>query len=63
MNLDKTKLLEQAMQRYSSSNSSGSSSNGADQQPVSPVGVQLLGELQFAFVAFVFGQSLEGRCC
>lgn len=23
----------------------------------------LLGELQFAFVAFVFGQSVDGACC
>eukprot|EP00878_Enallax_costatus_P017015 GHUV01017863.1.p1 GENE.GHUV01017863.1~~GHUV01017863.1.p1 ORF type:complete len:319 (+),score=153.78 GHUV01017863.1:49-1005(+) len=56
LNMDKTGLLEQAMQRYSSS----SGSSGSPHQRDDPQGIQLVGELQFAFIAFVFGQSLEG---
>jgi hypothetical protein len=57
------------MDRY---RSSSSSSNGGglklqqqqqQQQQQDPAGVQVLGELQFAFIACVFGQSLEGEGC
>jgi hypothetical protein len=56
LNMDKTALLEQVMDRYSSSSSSSSSSASLQ----GPAGTEVLGELQFSFIAFVFGQSLEG---
>ena len=53
INLDKSPaLLNAASGRYCSEGSSGTSGNaGLD---------GLLGELQFAFIAFVYGQSLDG---
>jgi hypothetical protein len=66
--MDKTALLEQVMQRYNSSSSSnGATSAGQQQHQQSgaqgPAGIEVIGELQFAFIAFVFGQSLEGESC
>lgn len=50
------------MARYSSSSSSTAQEQQQQQQQVadSPAGIEVIGELQFAFIAFVFGQSLEG---
>lgn len=69
MNVDKTALLEQVMQRYgkdvgsSGSNGSSSSSSGQHQarHTAADADLAVLGEFQFAFIAFVCGQSLEGR--
>lgn len=62
LNVDKTSMLEQVMARYSSSSSSTAQEQQQQQQQVadSPAGIEVIGELQFAFIAFVFGQSLEG---
>uniref|UniRef100_A0A383WLT7 AAR2 splicing factor homolog n=1 Tax=Tetradesmus obliquus TaxID=3088 RepID=A0A383WLT7_TETOB len=65
LNMDKTALLEQVIDRYNNSSSSSSSSRSTptgqqQQQQSGPQGIEVLGELQFAFIAFVFGQSLEG---
>lgn len=72
LNIDKTSLLEQVIARYHSKTSGGSSSSKSggggstaaqqrQQQQQSVVeGLEVVGELQFAFIAFVFGQSLEG---
>ena len=46
LNLDKSMLLEQLLQKHYRRDS-----------------CQLLGELQFAFLAFLMGQSLEGGLC
>lgn len=43
VNLDKTAMLDQMLQKHYSSS-----------------GDELLGELQFSFLAFLMGQSLEG---
>jgi hypothetical protein len=64
MNVDKTTLLEQVMQRYGKDVcSSGSSSSGQQQarHTAADADLAVLGEFQFAFIAFVCGQSLEGR--
>ncbi|MEW5306662.1 MAG: hypothetical protein WDW36_009113 [Sanguina aurantia] len=53
MNLDKSVLLTQLLQRQRQHGGGGSSSSADG-------GLPLLGELQFAFVAFLYGQSLQG---
>ncbi|KAF8071287.1 CHX17 [Scenedesmus sp. PABB004] len=70
MNLDKTSLLEQVIARYAGDGGErqGEQQQGEQSQPAAaaqraappPRGVEVVGELQFAFIAFVFGQSLEG---
>jgi hypothetical protein len=62
--MDKTALL--VMDRYnttttSSSSSSARSASHQQQQQQGPSGLAVIEELQFAFIAFVFGQSLEGE--
>jgi hypothetical protein len=67
LNVDKTSLLQQAAARYQQPPSTGdSSTGGSTAQPAqhgeAVRGLEVVGELQFAFIAFVFGQSLEGGC-
>jgi hypothetical protein len=64
LNIDKTAILEQVVDRYrgiSSSSNGGGPEPPQQQQQQGPAGIEVLGELQFAFIAFVFGQSLEGK--
>jgi hypothetical protein len=66
LNMDKTALLEQVMDRYNTTSSSSSTRSASQQQQQQqqqqgPAGIEVIGELQFAFIAFVFGQSLEGE--
>eukprot|EP00879_Flechtneria_rotunda_P032936 GHRR01036421.1.p1 GENE.GHRR01036421.1~~GHRR01036421.1.p1 ORF type:complete len:208 (-),score=74.55 GHRR01036421.1:282-905(-) len=78
LNMDKTSLLEQVLTRYDSGSGSGqqqqwpTASRGRPSQQQQrvvqqhPVGIEVIGELQFAFIAFVCAQSLEGgfaRAC
>jgi AAR2 protein len=69
-NMDKTGLLEAAMARYhdaapTTAPSTSTSCSAASGSTVAPHGIDVVGELQFAFIAFVIGQSLDGEqmCC
>jgi hypothetical protein len=61
LNVDKTTLLEQVITRYQPATIGSSSGVPSQQQQQQQQGLEVVGELQFAFIAFVFGQSLEGE--